>query len=36
MPVQPEYVSKQVIDSKTKLIATNFEGGSVDMTFLLG
>ncbi|PKH03849.1 KamA family radical SAM protein [Psychromonas sp. MB-3u-54] len=35
MPVQPEYVRKQEIDGETKLIATNFEGRSVDMTFLL-
>jgi len=36
MPVQPEYVSKQVIDGETKLLATNFEGRNADMTFLLG
>ncbi|WP_019614314.1 KamA family radical SAM protein [Psychromonas ossibalaenae] len=36
MPVQPEYVSKQELDGETKLIATNFEGRSTDMTFLLG
>ncbi|WP_028865071.1 KamA family radical SAM protein [Psychromonas aquimarina] len=35
MPVQPEYVSRQEIDGESKLIATNFEGRSTDMTFLL-
>ncbi|MFT6347932.1 MAG: lysine 2,3-aminomutase [Psychromonas sp.] len=35
MPVQPEYVRKQESNCGTKLIATNFEGCSVDRTFLL-
>ena len=36
MPVQPEYVSKQEIDGETRLIATNFEGRTADVSYLLG
>ncbi|BDM65255.1 lysine 2,3-aminomutase [Shewanella sp. NFH-SH190041] len=35
MPVQPEYVSKQMIDGQPRLMATNFEGRSADVSFLL-
>lgn len=36
MPVQPEYVSKREVDGETRLIATNFEGRTADVSYLLG
>ncbi|WP_051472564.1 KamA family radical SAM protein [Shewanella sp. 38A_GOM-205m] len=35
MPVQPEYVSRQTGPEGERLIATNFEGRSADVSFLL-
>ena len=35
MPIQPEYVSKQNVDGKSKLFATNFEGRTADVSYLL-
>ncbi|SHH32467.1 KamA family radical SAM protein [Ferrimonas marina] len=35
MPVQPEYVKKVEQDGQTKLMATNFEGRTADVSFLL-
>ncbi|MCF1426851.1 MAG: KamA family radical SAM protein [Shewanella sp.] len=36
MPVQPEYVRKETKEGETRLMATNFEGRSADVSFLLG
>lgn len=35
MPVQPEYVQKVEQEGETKLIATNFEGRTADVSYLL-